>query len=210
MSRRFLPLSFLAVILLLHGCAFGTRHVDLSYPPKNPERTGGGVAHAASAPAIGAQVILLPFENRRLKGDRIGDVLNGYGMKTAKVVAKNDVGEWISQAIVLELEKAGYEVQRMDALKEDASNLVISGDILRVFCTAYLSYEGEVSFRVEVKKEGKELLHKTYLGEGGAGLNWAATADSYGESLSLALEMAVGEFVYDMAQLSQKKTGGES
>ncbi len=199
-----LPFCF-CVMIALHGCAFGTRYVDLSYPPKNPAENGGGIAHAAPASVAGTQqIVLLPFEDRRLRKEKIGDVLNGYGMKTAKVVASNDVGKWVNDAIALELEKAGYQVKRAEKNPETSAGLVLSGEILRVFCTAYLSYEGEVSFRTTVKRNGKEILEKTYLGEGEAGLNWAATSKSYGETLSSALAIAISDLVHDIDHSSEK------
>ena len=119
-------------------------------------------------------------------------------MKTADVVAKNDVAEWVTDAIVEEFQHAGYQVTRGSSSKESTSGLVVSGEVLTVYCTALFSYEGDVSFTAIVMKDGKELIRKRYTGQGGAGVNWAATSSSYGYSLSEALERAAKDLLRDL------------
>jgi len=64
----------------------------------------------------------------------------------------------------------------------------------------YFSYTGQVSLVAKVNKDGKELLNKHYAGEGSAGLAVAMTAESYAQSLALALSAALKQFVAELDQ----------
>ena len=77
-------------------------------------------------------------------------------------------------------------------------SVVVSGEILNVFCDMYFSYTGQVSLLTKVTKAGKEVLTKHYAGEGSAGIAWGATEESYAQSLALALASALKQFVSDL------------
>ena len=68
----------------------------------------------------------------------------------------------------------------------------------------YMSYTGQVSLLARVSKDGKEVLNKHYSGEGSPGLAIAGTGESFAQSLSLALAVAVKKFV---AELDGSLTG---
>ncbi|MBI4115386.1 MAG: hypothetical protein HY447_02300 [Candidatus Omnitrophica bacterium] len=196
-QRRTGILLLLGYCCLLTSCAFGTRHVTLSYPPESNASTfGSGIAHAASLPI--ETVTLVQFKDERPDKNIIGEVRNGWGMKTADVVNNNSVTEWVTNAIASELGKGGFQVNLANRAEEHASGVKISGEVIRAYASAYLTYEGEVSFFATIEKDGKELLRKRYDGEGSAGLNWAMTATSYGNTLSEALSYAVRHFVEDV------------
>jgi hypothetical protein len=177
---------------LLAGCAFGERQAKLGYPP---ESNGGAMASAQAASAGRGAVYIGKFEDVRAEKRVIGHVRNGFGMKTAEVVPLRDVPGWVREALAHELSAAGYEVME-GAPSDDAAT--ISGDIVRVYCDAYFTYDGEVMLRIETAKAGQSLLKKTYTGTGSAGMNWGATGDSYSESLSLALRSALGQFIAEL------------
>ncbi len=189
------------------GCAFGNRHATLVYPPEEESKDPGpGVAEASPAPAVtGEPIILLQFADKRSKGRVIGEVQNGFGMHTADVVTEDSVAEWVTGALEMELRKAGYEVIDGEDLESPATGPVVIGEVLAVYCTAYWSYDGEVSFVASVKEGGKEILKKQYTGKGSAGTNWTATARSYAQSLSLALADAIGSLVDDLNAVTLKK-----
>jgi hypothetical protein len=202
-SQR-LGLSLLAAgILILSGCAFGDRHVMLEYPLVEQGDTGlVSAAEAAELAAIRDEsVVLVQFTDLRANKELIGEVLNAYGMRTADVYAENDARDWITDAIRLELENAGYTVVDRESAGASPEIPVLSGEVLTVFCTAYFSYDAEISFLTRVEKGGEEILTKRYSGTGTAGVNWAATERSYGESLSLALSNAIGNMIADLEQL---------
>jgi len=197
--RRVLSWSILSAFLfLVSGCAFGTRQPTLAYPP---QATSGetGTAHAASAPAPKPiKIVLKQFTDQRSDKKVVGTVRNAFGMKTADVVPTNDVADWVTGALRSELQGAGYTV--VDDAAADADSAVVSGEVLNVYCDMYFSYTGQVSLIAQAKRGEKELLNKHYTGEGTAGVAWAATADSYSQSLALALQSALHKFVPDLNQ----------
>ena len=193
--------SALFCAFLLSGCAFGDRSVVLEYPPT---ATGNGPVQVAQAAerqlAAGPMIVVDRFDDLRTDRRIIGEVRNAYGMRTANVMVENEVTEWLAGAIVTELEGHGYRVVPPGP-GVDPAIPVLDGDVLTVYCSAYLTYEGEVSFMARVEKGGEELLDRRYTGTGSIGLNWAATSDSYGRSLALALSNAVNTLVADLRSL---------
>lgn len=189
---------------LITGCAFGTRRANLTYMPAPGTRgLGPTAAMASTAPtAPGAPLVLVQFADQRSDKRAIGEVRNGWGMRTADVVAETDVAEWVTQAVMTELEKTGYKIAKVNT---PTTAPVLTGDILTVYCTALFSYEGEVSFFARVKKDGEEILARRYTGKGSAGLNWAATSSGYADSLTLALANAIHELVADLNTVMVKK-----
>lgn len=193
----------LVLLVFLAGCAFGTRNATLIYPPK-PESQTVSVAQAAAAPAAkNIALVLAPFSDQRTDKKVIGTMRNGFGMRTADVVAMNSVSDWVTQAIKTELENSGYSVKTGTASDSGAS-AVVSGEVLNVFCDMYFNYAGQVSLLAKASKDGKEVLNKHYSGEGSAGLSIAGTGTSFGQSLSLALAAAVKQFV---SELDKSLTG---
>ena len=190
-------LAFLLFLsFILGGCAFGTREAMLRYPPQSE---GGAIpaAQAAAAPEFKkTKILLVTFNDQRQDKRVVGAVRNGFGMHTADVVALNDVQEWVSEAVKRELNNAGYAVTTQPAGSQSLATL--SGDIIEVFCEAYFTYKGQVSLDVKVNKNGKDILNRLYVGKGSAGTNWAATADAYAQSLSLALADALKHMVVDL------------
>lgn len=201
MLSRLRVLQVVGLGLLLSSlcsCAFGNRHVTLNYPPqKQSESAGPAIAEAAVQPN-GKSIVLMQFVDQRSNKSVIGEVRNGYGMRTADVVVENDVSGWLTNAVRMELEKAGYKVTLTSNKNDALSNIAIGGEVLHVYCTAMMTYEGEVSFFAQLQKDGKEILRKRYTGKGSAGLNWGAASESYGNSLSEALSIAIRELVADV------------
>ena len=193
----------LVFVVFLAGCAFGTRNATLVYPPK-PESQTVPVAQAAAAPvAKNIALVLAPFSDQRTDKKVIGTMRNGFGMRTADVVAMNSVPEWVTQAIKTELENAGYSVATTTT-RDGGASTVVSGEVLNVFCDMYFNYTGQVSLLAKASKDGKDVLNKNYSGEGSAGVAFAGTAESFGQSLSLALAVAVKQFV---SELDRNLTG---
>jgi hypothetical protein len=182
------------------GCAFGNRHVILTYPPQHA--AGGrltAVAEAASPPAgTGEKVILVMFLDQRPNRSAVGAVHNGFGMHTADVLAQNNVADWVVGAVAVELERAGFAVSKAKDVPPSPALPVVTGEILKVYCEAYMRYESDVSFAVRVESNGKEILRKTFQGQIDSMTNWGASAKSYGQALSLALETAAQSFAAEL------------
>lgn len=192
-------LSCLIGVVLLAGCAFGTREATLVYPPAPDADAKTAPVKVAKAEAREPKIQLLQFRDERTEKAMVGTVRNGYGMRTADVIAKNSVTEWVTQALNLELQNRGFTVVT-GAPKDiaEAGTIVISGEVLNVFCDMYFSYTGQVSLVVKVSDSTGELYRRHYAGEGSAGLAWAATSESFGYSLSLALSSALSKFLNDL------------
>jgi hypothetical protein len=182
-----LRMASLAGLLLTAACAFGDRHVNLAYKPM-------------PAPAGSAQhgvIIVDPFTDKRADKTAVGTVRNTYYMHTADAVTSNDVGQWATEAVRIELKNSGYQVVEPTDAAADVPH--ISGDVTAVNCNAYLNYTGEITIVGLIKQGGKELLNGIYSGKGGAGLNVAATSDGYAECLNDTLGKTLKLLLADMA-----------
>jgi len=190
------------LVLSLGGCVLGDRKILLDYPPK----TDSGMVNQAQAasPPIGKDIVvaLAEFADERDEKAVIGDTQNAYGMRMADVIAVNDVPTWVTDAIRAEMTRAGFTVVDEPTAGGGVDALTVSGEVVKVYTTAYWSYEAEVSFHARAQNETGVLLDKVYVGEGSAGTNWAATERSYGQSLALALQDAAKGFVTDLGALS--------
>jgi hypothetical protein len=193
---RTCSMILLAISFTFAGCAFGTRDSLLRYPPQS-EAGAVPTAQAATTPEPKkAEIVLVAFNDQRQDKRLIGTVRNGFYMRTADVVATNSVPEWVFEATKNELNKAGYTV--ISKVEGPQTQAILSGDIVNVFCDAYFTYNGQVSLHVKLNKNGKDILSKSYLGKGSAGMNWAATSDAYAQSLALALSDALKQMVSDL------------
>jgi hypothetical protein len=187
-----------AVIALLTGCAFGVRNATLLYPP-TAELGTVAQAQAAVQPAPKkARITLVAFVDQRTEKKAVGTMRNGFGVRTADVLATNSVTDWVTQAVKMDLEKSGYTVIGAAGSVQAGAGAVVSGEVLNVFCDMYMSYTGRVSLLMRVSRDRKELSTKHYSGEGSAGIAFAGTAESFAESLSLALAAALRQFIADL------------
>jgi hypothetical protein len=172
----------------------------LHYPPK-AEPGAIPAAHAAVKPAPkSVRIVLNPSVDQRSDKKVVGTTRNAFGMKMADVIPTNSVPDWVMQAMKTELQNNGYVVVARTVGDESAtsSTAIVSGEILNVFCDMYFDYMGQVSLLARVSRAGKEVLNKHYAGEGSAGVAWAATEESYAQSLALALASAINQFLSDL------------
>jgi len=201
MTRRFpqFPTNAAVIILLAHlstGCALSTRNAALTYPP-DPE--GGLVATAAASPATspaGRVITVLPFVDRREDTSKVGNVRNGFGMKMAPIRATNSVPGWVQYALVVELRRAGFDATAAAAAPD--STLSIGGAVLGAETDAYFTYGAEVKLEVSLMEGSRPLFLKAYEGKGGGGMNVGASAKSYSQTLSRALQDALMAVVADV------------
>jgi hypothetical protein len=177
-----LPIGLIAVALLnTSGCAFGTRHPTLSYAVGTEKK-----------PANDVSIYIESFLDERLERDVIGHVRNGWGMKTAEVVTTTSVPDWIATAMQAELENSGYTVT--DDPKTDHT---IRGEVIKVYCDSYMSYDGVVGIGVTLQRGGENLFTRKYLGNDSS-INMAATAKSYGRTLERSLQKALVDAIHDI------------
>ena len=157
------------------------------------------MATAQAAPAVseqGRRVVLKVTDERPNKA-RIGNVRNAFGMETADVVTKNDVAAWVAGALRHDLEALGY---RVDASKAGTGEgaVQLEARVVEVYCDVYMTYDGDVTLDVTFATPGRPPSNKYYKGAGSVGVNWAATAESYSESLARALQDAISQVVQDL------------
>jgi len=194
------PARFLTSVILalaLSACAFGTRQPTLVYPPA----AEAGAAQAA--PAAGPKslpIVLQPFVDARKDRSKVGTVRNGFGMPTADVVPTNNVADWFNAALRTELQKSGYTVLAAPEPEPEPgkSFAVLAGQIRNVWADMYFNYNGEIAFDAQLKQGGKDLLAKHYEGTGSAGVAWAATAESYAQTLAISLANTLKPFIAEL------------
>ena len=132
--------------------------------------------------------------DRRKDTSVVGEVRNGFGMRTADVHGKGDAAAWLRDAAQSELQRAGFDVVEPDR----RSDLVVDVQLQSTHCTAYLSYEGDVCIAAKALRSGRAIVDGVYTGRGGAGINWTATDASFAETLDLALQDALVQFARDV------------
>ena len=195
MYRAIRIATFLILGSLAAGCAFGERQASLAYPPAADKAL---ISSAEAAPTSrGGEVYIGIFGDVRPNKMIVGNLRNALGMKTAEVVAQRDVPGWVREALAYELKVSGYQV--MDGVAPEGG-ATISGDIVQVYVDSYLTYDGEVILRMEFGKAGQSLVERVYTGTGSAGLVVAGRGESFSQSLSMALQSALRQFIADLGQ----------
>ncbi len=195
--------SGLGLLVPLVGCAFGNRSTGLAYPPQEGTSLGASPAQAAPVPTESRiSIVVIPFSDGRDDKQHIGQVRNALGMRTAWVLSSTDVSTWINDAVVLELENAGYQVKRAGAASDSGAVPVLSGEVLKVFGDAYMTYGGDVTLAVRVTSAGKEIHRKTYTSHQTAGTNWTASGGGYANALAAALSDDLHQLVADLKGLN--------
>ncbi len=181
MKSRFL--AFI-VILLMSGCAWVDRKPILTYS-------------SFSTPQPQNKIILkvVPFEDKRTIRNTVGYSRNGFGTRCAKVIPQNNVAEWVTNALKLELTNAGYTLS-----EEENVPTKIEGVVFDVFCDTYFTYDGRASLKVYLKKDGKVLIDKDYSSTKSGGVNWAATSESFAKTLKMTLQDVLKQVVFDISK----------
>ncbi|MFA4889845.1 MAG: YajG family lipoprotein [Candidatus Omnitrophota bacterium] len=178
----------IVAIAMFSGCAFGNRYISLQYQPVT-----------TLSVAIKQNVAIVKFTDTREKPE-LGEMRNGYGMKTADVLAKDqDVGAWVANALSDELIRAGYNVQKFsDAAPSDAE-VVISGSVPEAYVKMYMTYSGTVRVSVTVTKSGVVVLNKEYTGHA-RGLAMLCSTGDYENMLKRALQDIMKKMIPDITK----------
>lgn len=182
--------AFFLPLALWTSCAFVDRKVAFDYSA--PARETKGVVEAAAA--VRETFWLRRVEDARTETHRVGEIRNGFGMHTADVHAKGDAAAWLRKALVTEFGRCGMT----EAPAEAEAAILLEARLVHVHVTAMFEYEGEVHLAAAVHQAGRPVLQASYVGKGGAGLNWTATDASFEETLDLALQDAVLQLVADL------------
>ncbi len=192
-----------AILLLLGcltqaaGCAFGTRYVDLGYPPQKPAKIDAMDPSAALAGPRTRDVILA-VNDARPSRDRIGNVRNGYGMDTASILTETNIEVWVYDAIELELEKLGFRTVAQGDAAADRVDDRLTANVVKVYCDIYAIYDGEVTLQAALVRDGENPVTREYPAKVSSGLSFAATGSATGESLAQALQASVIRMLKDL------------
>jgi hypothetical protein len=124
MNSRVLTLSLYLFILisLLSGCATVDQKINLTYKPVDqPFGRNSGEVLVSRTDAVSL---------RNSKGEWIvGAQNNVHGVKLADILSDRTFGEWISDALVLELKQAGYTAAYANKLPAGTARGIIINDI---------------------------------------------------------------------------------
>ena len=195
--RKILTILLILAVTQMAGCAFGTRYVDLSYPPQKQI----AVSSPETRPTISGprtQVVILVVNDTRETRDRIGNIRNTYGMDTASILTESNVEVWVRDAIVVELDRLGYQVLDSLSATANASADRLTADVQKVNCDIYMIYDGEVTLRATLERAGEEPAIAQYPVKVSSGLSWAGSGSAAGESLAQALQTAIREMLLDI------------
>jgi hypothetical protein len=114
--------GILLALTLLSGCATVDQKIGLSYAPVDRPfgRQSGEITVSRVEPGPGT---------RNSKGEWIiGSINNVHGVRQADILADYSLGEWITDALLLELKHAGYSATYAAAIPPDAPRgITISG-----------------------------------------------------------------------------------
>ena len=144
----------LAIVFLANGCALTKDYVVLSYDPQP------NVEKIKRADVVKVKVEISDVRTVR---DKVSNKINGYGMETAPIIAKNDVVDLLKKAIETELRNRGFELA--DGSVEVLAELT---KYYNHFSTGFWSGRSAavVVMNVQVKKPDNSILYsKTITGE---------------------------------------------
>ena len=100
LTRTVITTALVVFGLQMQGCAFSDRNVDLDYSAVS------GLTSNSSQ-----KVAVMTFDDARTNQETVGEVRNNVFIKTADVIATNDVSTWMTEALMTELEHTGVNVR---------------------------------------------------------------------------------------------------
>jgi hypothetical protein len=158
------------------GCALGDRKIALLYKPVTKV--------AAGEPK---NIAIVKFKDLRKNPD-VGEVRNGYGMKTARVIAEGqDVGAWVANALADELTAAGCKITKYNDIAPPDSQISITGNVLEAYTKMYMSSTCTIRATINVSKANVPVLSKEYYGKHGV-LALLADTGEYENAMQGALQ----------------------
>lgn len=164
-------------VLASLGCAFGDRSIALTYQP-----LGAGAARGSGVVAVA------DLSDARADPRVVGDVRNGWGLKTADVIIEGqDAGVWVANALAAELEACGYTVEKVTSPTAAQAPVVISGSVSEVFVSSSFTLRSTVRASIRVTRRGVPVLNKQYVGRGKKGNVWGVSSEQE-EALMLGLQ----------------------
>jgi hypothetical protein len=134
------------------------------------------------------------LEDERSLGQQVGALRNIFGMPIIKIVTEDNIPEWITDALRMELAHAGYTISDI----QGEQGYLIEGKILKVFASTYFIYHGRLTTQLSLKKDDQILFQKIYENKESNGMNCIAQASSCAEALKLNLQEMCKQFIADI------------
>ncbi len=168
--------------LFFTGC---TNKTTLTYKPILEEK-----------PKNNIEVKLLDFKDRRPAKDLIGHFRNEYGIPTVKLIARNDIAKWTSSSLREELERSGFTVKGYGSDVETE----IRGDIYDLYCDTGGYYNGRMTIKLKVKRDGEIVFKKKYRAKEDNGFVWFTNAKSSTRAIEMNMQTINREIVDDLTR----------
>ena len=163
-------------MILMSGCAFGNRHLVLT------------PVHMDSEPSVvsaKSEVQVVPPVDKRTSqtGNWVGNVRNGIGKSTAKLLTDKSPGEWVESSLIENLKNAGFKVN--DG-KLNPMGLCVETTIRRVECGCGLVLRAKVVLDIELKDKNVVFFKSSFAGNGSR-LNWVGARGEFESTLTRAM-----------------------
>jgi hypothetical protein len=186
MRHTLTTLGIVIAATMMSGCAFGTRHVNLSYAP--------GLGAMPAGTSSSGRVAVAKFEDarnlRQGTGSLLGKVRNGYGIPTASVLANQDPVLWVNEGVARALTAQGLTVERVNSVQEAGGAPIVSGRVTRASGGMYASMDANISADLAIQYGGREIGALSCNGQASK-LAWTVSSDEY----RTLFEAAMTDFV---------------
>lgn len=202
MSSKILLLAGL-FIALLSGCATVDQKINLNYTPSERSfgRNSGEIAVVRKDS---------PADKKNSKGEWIiGSINNVHGVHQADLLSDRKVGEWITDALLLELKKAGYTATyTTDLLAGNASGILISD--IKAFLnvnkgTVSDEIKHELKFNIDIFLNGLKAKTFTVSSRENKTVPLSASKEDKEKIMLQALQDAIQQIIPEISSLTGKK-----
>jgi len=192
----------LIVILILcfvSGCA-SDKYITLSYPPESKmdePRIADANAYPLE-PDSKKTIALFKFNYLSPDKSRVGYNKCLAGNVCAYIYSENDVTQWLTNAITMELEHAGYIVLKGEDL-ENTNNIPVLNGKFKLHVETEIGLYAIVVIGVELKLDTKNIIKEEYSSTitKGGGL-FGHSDDTLAESLSVALADVLSQIIEEV------------
>jgi len=176
--------------MVISGCAFGDRNIALDYEAaKDLDCQGAG------------RIAVANFEDVRHDKIVVGEVRNGFGMKTADVrIAGPLAGAWVANALATELRRAGFDVVKVADPSSPAERTVVGGSVSELFIHCAFALNTTLRAQVIVTESGVPVLNREYHAQTKTGGFLGGSSD-YERAAKAALQELMKEVVPDIVEV---------
>ena len=198
--------SLLCALLLLAGlcgCATVDQTVSLNYAPL--ERAFG----QQSGEIFVSRVDSRPF-SRNTRGEWIiGSLNNVHGVHQADLLADRNQGEWISEALLLELKHSGYTATRKSPLPPDTARGIEIRDLnasLNVNQDLFTSSaKQELRFNVDLYLKGTKIKTFAVVARASQTLPLKASSEENTRIMLQSMQDAMQQVMAEVSALFDRK-----